>query len=180
MSEILLEEEMEEHVVGLRPHKASLPHQRPAPAADAIVKPPKPRGRRWVLAGVAAAAALLGAGGGWLMHQPGGEAKDAAKNGNKAMLGFASPGEDTGVKHNLAKHIETTRAEAVPHCDILRLTGSLAADEQAAVASNATGIVAEVRVDRGSFVKKGDVLVQIDPTDAKNQIWPRERRCSKS
>src|SRR5208337_3723090 len=31
-------------------------------------------------------------------------------------------------------------------------------------------IAAEVRVDRGSLVQKNDVLVQIDPTDAKNKL----------
>ena len=44
------------------------------------------------------------------------------------------------------------------------------ADEQSNVASNVNGIVAEVRVDRGSVVKNGDVLVQLDPTDAKNKL----------
>ena len=38
------------------------------------------------------------------------------------------------------------------------------------MASNASGIAAEVRVDRGSLVHKGDVIVQIDPTDAKNKL----------
>jgi RND family efflux transporter MFP subunit len=60
--------------------------------------------------------------------------------------------------------------ELVPCYDVLRLTGSLAADERSSVASNTSGIVAEVRVDRGSRVRKGDVLVQIDPADAKNKL----------
>ena len=38
------------------------------------------------------------------------------------------------------------------------------------MASNTSGIAAEVRVDRGDLVKKGDVLVQIDATDAKNKL----------
>jgi membrane fusion protein (multidrug efflux system) len=38
------------------------------------------------------------------------------------------------------------------------------------VASHTSGIAAEVFVDRGSIVRKGDVLVQIDPTDAKNNL----------
>ena len=44
------------------------------------------------------------------------------------------------------------------------------ADERSSVASNTSGIAAEVRVDRGSLVRKDDVLVQIDPTDAKNKL----------
>ena len=52
----------------------------------------------------------------------------------------------------------------------LRLTGSLAADEKSDVGSNARGIVSETRVDRGSVVKKGDLLVQLDPRDAQNAL----------
>jgi RND family efflux transporter MFP subunit len=66
--------------------------------------------------------------------------------------------------------IETVRVEVAPRNDILRLTGTLAADERSDVASNTSGIAAEVRVDRGSFVRKNDVMVQIDPTDAKNKL----------
>ncbi len=50
------------------------------------------------------------------------------------------------------------------------MTGSLAADELSNVASNVNGIVVEIRVDRGSVVKKGDVMVQLDPTDPKNRL----------
>lgn len=52
----------------------------------------------------------------------------------------------------------------------IRLTGSLAADDKSEVGSNAAGNVSETYVERGSFVKKGDVLVQIDPRDAKNAL----------
>ena len=61
-----------------------------------------------------------------------------------------------------------------PRCDTLRLTGSLTADERSSVASNASGIAAEVRVDRGSLVRKGDVLVQID-ADRRPQQAGRRR-----
>ena len=60
--------------------------------------------------------------------------------------------------------------EVVPRCDVLKLTGTLMADERSSVASNTSGIAAEVRVDRGSLVRKDDVLVQIDATDAKNKL----------
>jgi RND family efflux transporter MFP subunit len=48
----------------------------------------------------------------------------------------------------------------------LRLTGSLSPDERSEVGSNAAGIVSKTCVDRGSIVKKGDLLVQLDPRDA--------------
>ncbi len=66
--------------------------------------------------------------------------------------------------------LEIIPVEVVPRCDILRLTGTLVADEKSSVASNTSGIAAEVRVDRGSLVRKGDVLVQLDATDAKNKL----------
>ena len=44
------------------------------------------------------------------------------------------------------------------------------ADEKSDVGSNAAGIVSETRVDRGSVVKKGDLLVQLDPRDAQNAL----------
>jgi RND family efflux transporter MFP subunit len=44
-------------------------------------------------------------------------------------------------------------------------SGTLAADETSEVASPGPGVVVKVEVDVGSRVKKGDVLVQIDPRD---------------
>lgn len=61
-------------------------------------------------------------------------------------------------------------AEAGEEDQRLRLTGTLAADEQSKVASSASGIVQEVKVDRGSVVNKGDLLVKIDPRDAENRL----------
>ena len=50
----------------------------------------------------------------------------------------------------------------------LRLTGTLAADEKSDVGSNAQGNVWQTCVDRGSVVKKGDLLIQLDARDAQN------------
>ncbi|APR85914.1 Macrolide-specific efflux protein MacA [Minicystis rosea] len=44
-------------------------------------------------------------------------------------------------------------------------SGTLAADETSEVASPGPGVVMKVEVDVGSRVKRGDVLVQIDPRD---------------
>lgn len=80
------------------------------------------------------------------------------------------------VAHNGSSHataslnVAKTRVEAVRRNVTLRLTGSLAADEKSDVACNTAGIVAEVHCDRGSLVKKGDLLVKLDPTDAQNAL----------
>lgn len=47
----------------------------------------------------------------------------------------------------------------------INASGTLAADETSEVASPGPGVVIKVEVDVGSRVKKGDVLVQIDPRD---------------
>ena len=88
----------------------------------------------------------------------------------KASLGFTSNGKGAKGTSNAAGRVPTVPVEVAQRSDILRLTGSLIADERSSVASNTSGIVAEVRVDRGSIVRKNDVLVQIDPTDAKNKL----------
>lgn len=50
---------------------------------------------------------------------------------------------------------------------VLPVTGSLAADESASVASERDGRVAQVRVERGSFVEKGAVLATLDDREAR-------------
>jgi membrane fusion protein (multidrug efflux system) len=52
----------------------------------------------------------------------------------------------------------------------LEVTGALAADASADVAAEHEGRVAEVRVERGSFVEKGAVLATLDTTDAKASL----------
>ena len=94
----------------------------------------------------------------------------AAKNGDeKATLGYAG-GDPSRKKEGQTLPYETAGVEVEKHCKTLRVTGSLAADELSNVASNVNGIVVEIRVDRGSVVKKGEMMVQLDPTDAKNKL----------
>jgi RND family efflux transporter MFP subunit len=94
-----------------------------------------------------------------------------SRQGNgKASLGFAPAEADGSAKTGSpAQRIQTVPVEMAPRSDVLRVTGSLMADERASVASNTSGIAAEVCVDRGSLVKKGDVLVRIDPRDARHK-----------
>jgi RND family efflux transporter MFP subunit len=96
-------------------------------------------------------------------------AEAARESGGKANLGYAN-GKLTPEKTGKSPNYETTGVEVVKHNKTLRLTGSLAADELSNVASNVNGIVIEIRVDRGSVVKKGDTMVQLDPTDPTNKL----------
>jgi len=53
---------------------------------------------------------------------------------------------------------------------ILEVTGALAADESADIASERDGQVATVRVERGTYVEKGAVLATLDEREAKAQL----------
>lgn len=66
--------------------------------------------------------------------------------------------------------VATAPVQSVERPATLPVTGTLVADEDSDVASNASGTVMEVLVDRGSLVKKGDVLVRLDPEDAENVL----------
>lgn len=53
---------------------------------------------------------------------------------------------------------------------VLEVTGALAADEAADVASERDGQVVTVRVERGAYVEKGAVLATLDDREAKAQL----------
>lgn len=86
----------------------------------------------------------------------------------KASLGYSAaaleerPEEVSGVP--------TVAVESSPSHEALHVTGQLAADELSDVGNRIPGIVAEVLVERGSTVEKGDVLARLDPADAENAL----------
>jgi RND family efflux transporter MFP subunit len=88
----------------------------------------------------------------------------------KAELGATKPGSDPVAKEDVA----TTVAVQVKLPQTVMLTGSLAADEQSDVAAKRGGIVNKVLIDRGSVLKEGDVMVQLDTTDATNSLQQAE------
>jgi len=161
-----------------RPSERPSPAAKPAPAATAAS--PGVR-RRWLVALIV----ILGAAGvsAWqayprisrLWHATGeiAAANETGQRAGKAALGFAPTAEavkDGKGASGASARVETVAVEVVQQNETLPLTGTLVADEKAAVASNVSGILAEVRVDRGSVVRKDDVLAQIDPVDAQNRL----------
>lgn len=131
--------------------------------------------RRTLLITIAALAIFGSTAGFWYLRGPQMTTVDAsatAQHGvspGKATLRFVS---DAGpnLRNSPRGSSETVAVEIITLPNRLRVTGSLTADAQSCVASNVNGIVAEVRVDRGSVVKKQDVLVQLDATDAQNRL----------
>lgn len=142
-----------------------------------VERPPAKRSggpsRRWVLVGALLAAVGIGGGYGYARFSsahPSADrtASEGTPHTGKADLGFVAQG-GAGSQKAVAD-CGIVPVEVVRRSHTLRVTGSLAADEQSFVASNTNGIVFEVRVDRGSTVRKGDVLVQLDSTDAQNKL----------
>ena len=111
------------------------------------------------------AGALL-AGGAFVIAPAGGIRVSAE---TKPSLGTLKP--ESAAQGDAPKPgVPTAPVELSERETKLRLTGALAADEKSDVASNTNGIVQKVFVERGSVVKEGDILVQVDPTDVQNML----------
>lgn len=91
-----------------------------------------------------------------------------------ATLGEQKPNINTIVREDVA----TTITERISLPQTVWVTGSLAADELSNVASKRNGIVASVAIDRGTIVKQGDVLVQLDTVDAVNALEQSEAQAA--
>jgi membrane fusion protein (multidrug efflux system) len=65
-----------------------------------------------------------------------------------------------------AVHVQTVQAALRPMPEYLTVTGSLSANEESEVAADASGKVIATLVDRGSVVKKGDVIARLDARTA--------------
>ncbi|MBX7245550.1 MAG: efflux RND transporter periplasmic adaptor subunit [Candidatus Sumerlaeaceae bacterium] len=86
------------------------------------------------------------------------------RDNHQATLGPKAAAETPRVK------LAVVPVEQTTHSEVIRLTGSLAADEDSEVASKGKGVVLSAPVERGDIVRKGDILVKIDPTDAENNL----------
>ena len=155
----------------IRLNRPRSPASHSAPADATATSRRSPRRRRVLLAGAAivlAATACLAYFGGRLNAVAVADGQGAPRA--RAKLGFTGGSPLPGGGEGERARLETVAATVVSRSDVLRLAGSLAADELSAVAANTGGIAAEIRVDRGSFVRKGDVLVVLDATDARNKL----------
>jgi membrane fusion protein (multidrug efflux system) len=73
-----------------------------------------------------------------------------------------------------AVEIGTSVAAVQPVTRLLRVTGSLAADEEAEVAAETAGRVVATLVERGSQVREGAPLLQLSPTEAEASLHEAE------
>jgi membrane fusion protein, multidrug efflux system len=73
-------------------------------------------------------------------------------------------------------HVATVEVASRPMPNELPLTGQLVANQQSEVAANGVGRVVRTLVDRGSFVKEGAALIQLDTRSA--QLEAAEARAA--
>ena len=126
------------------------PVEKKAPESAPARRRSSSRGRRWLA--IAAIAVILATGGGWWLVAADKSDVAAETSGDKpvqqagkATLGFLSgQGGANSAKNSLTSSMATVPVEVVQQSDVLRLTGSLVADENSSVASNVSGIAAEV------------------------------------
>jgi membrane fusion protein (multidrug efflux system) len=83
-----------------------------------------------------------------------------------AACGRASASTNEPPKDQDVVHVETVQAVTKSMPRVIRLTGSVVGLRQTDLAANTSGRVVDTPVDRGSEVKKGDVLARLDVRSA--------------
>jgi RND family efflux transporter MFP subunit len=81
----------------------------------------------------------------------------------------AAPSSQAG-KDAQPRPVRLVAAEELVTDRRVSATGTLAADEQVVVGTKAAGRVAEMLVDLGSHVRRGQVVARLDPIDAKLRV----------
>jgi RND family efflux transporter MFP subunit len=74
--------------------------------------------------------------------------------------------------------VTTVTVDSQPIDRFIKVTGSLAADEQAEVSAETGGRIVGTPVERGTRVAQGDVLVRISPAEASAQLQEAEANAS--
>ena len=86
----------------------------------------------------------------------------------------AAPGAAAAGAGQLVVDVTAARATWVPVTRLLRVTGSLMADEEAEVAAETAGRVVETPVERGSRVDEGSPLLRLVQTEAEAALREAE------
>ena len=123
-----------------------------------------------ILVGFLAAILLLG-GTVYIWANPGcrNSASTSAVTASTTQTSAKAPAETTRIHH--VKVMPVTRDSA---CMAVTYPGSVKAPQTAALAFRVGGPLIEVRVKPGDTVRKGDVLMRIDPRDYDRQVTATE------
>jgi len=138
-----------------------------------VNSPSRQRLGRWiaiVLVVVVAGGAVASTQLGLLAEQHASPANgaQAPSKAKRLPLGFADG--DAAASAAAPAKVPVVAVETRQQSQVLHLTGSLVADDRSELASNVSGMVAEIRVDRGSTVRKGEIVARLDPTDFTNAL----------
>lgn len=103
----------------------------------------------------------------------------AAALGAVAAFPFAGTGcdrilETTGTTANLPA-VSTVKAERRTIEETLTVSGFVEAETETEIKSEINGRIVKITVDNGEFVKKGDLLVEIDPNTYQLEVDSAER-----
>ncbi|MBI1902798.1 MAG: hypothetical protein HYS13_17000, partial [Planctomycetia bacterium] len=88
-----------------------------------------------------------------------GDVADGPATGGAALSGGAAQ----GVKNTPAVRVTDVRSRPFPR--VVRVQGSLMADEQAVVGAKVAGRVQEVKVDLGTVVQRGTEIALLDKSE---------------
>lgn len=94
-----------------------------------------------------------------------------------ACGGFGAADANSNAKANTENQVvsvETSLAKIEQIPTYLEATGTLASDAQSDVAPTVAGKIERVNFDIGSYVRKGDALVQLDASDARIRLRQAE------
>jgi len=91
-----------------------------------------------------------------------------------SACGRGTTANDQASSGQVVVDVTTARAGWLPVTRVLRVTGSLMADEEAEVAAETAGRVIETPVERGSRVDEGSPLVRLSQTEAQASLQEAE------
>jgi multidrug efflux pump subunit AcrA (membrane-fusion protein) len=86
----------------------------------------------------------------------------------------SSPPVDAAASPAAPVQVEAVAAESRPWPLVVRVQGSLLADEHAAIGTKVAGRVQKVHVDLGSRVAAGDLLIALEPEEFDLQVREAE------
>lgn len=120
------------------------------------------------LLAILALGGVLALGGGLAGCGPAGDADGAA--GRTGTAAAATPEESGRAGGRRVINVEVWSVEPRPFTEVIRLTGTAAANREVVVASEEAGVIRELPVEKGSRVRRGQVIARIDDALLRSQV----------
>jgi RND family efflux transporter MFP subunit len=86
----------------------------------------------------------------------------------------ASPPKAAGARESTPRDVRVVPVAEVRVPQVVAVTGTLVAEEQVLLSLKVTGRLAELAVDLGSVVRRGQVVARLDPTDFRLRLEQAE------